>query len=128
MARTWQGWVYIGVFCALFFGIVALPIPERLKFILLGIIGGVFMLDVLIIMAQLGKVHDERERLQQLIIERNCSFTAVFALVAAMGYQSWQHRHTLGSDQLPFDPLLVAVLLFMALVKFISTLYVRWKM
>jgi hypothetical protein len=105
-----------------------LPVPERLKFILMGAVGGVFLLDVLIIMAQLGKVHDERERLQQLIIERNCSYTAVFALVAAMGYQIWQHRQNLGSDQLPFDPLLLVVLLLMALVKFISTLYVRWKM
>jgi hypothetical protein len=74
----------------------------------------------------LGKVHDERERLHQLIIERNCSFAAVFALVSAMGYQTYQHRADLGAD-LPFDPFIAVVLVIMAATKFGSTLYLRWK-
>ena len=124
--RTWQGWVYIAGAVALFAILSALPLPEKPKIILMGTLGGVFLLDVLVIMAQLGKVHDERDRLHQLIIERNCSFAAVFALVGAMGYQTYQHRADLNAG-LPFDPLIVVVLLIMAATKFGSTLYLRWK-
>ncbi|MDP2874710.1 MAG: hypothetical protein Q8O00_00915, partial [Holophaga sp.] len=91
--RTWQGWVYIAIWVALFALVSVLPFPERVKTIILGTVVGVFMLDCLVIMTQLGKVHDERERLHQLIIERNCSFAAVFALVGVMAYQAYQHRH-----------------------------------
>jgi hypothetical protein len=125
-AKTWQGWVYILGATALFVTIGALPLPEKPKAILMGTIGGVFILDCLVIMAQLGKVHDERDRLHQLIIERNCSFAAVFALVGAMAYQTYQHRADLGAG-LPFDPLIAVVLLIMAATKFGSTLYLRWK-
>jgi hypothetical protein len=125
-ARTWQGWVYILSAAALFALSAALPLPEKLKLILMGTLGGVFVLDCLVIMAQLGKVHDERDRLHQLIIERNCSHAAVFALVGAMGYQTYQHRADLGTG-LPFDPLIAAVLVIMAATKFGSTRYLRWK-
>lgn len=126
MARTWQGWVHIGAFCGAGIALALLPLPEPLKFILLGLVAGVFLVDVAIIMTQLGKVHDERERLHQLIIERNCSFAAVAALVVAMGYQIYQNRHRPGPE-LPFDPWLLVVILVMALTKLLSTLYLRWK-
>ncbi len=124
--RTWQGWVYIGVVTVLLVGLGHVPLPEKLRFALVGSLGGVFLLDMLLIMTQLGKVHDERERLHQLIIERNCSFAAVIALVGAMGYQAYQNRHR-GGSELPFDPWLIAVILVMALTKLGSTLYLRWK-
>lgn len=125
-ARTWQGWVYILGAAALFAILAIIPLPEKPKFILMGTLGAVFILDCIVIMAQLGKIHDERDRLHQLIIERNCSFAAVFSLVGAMGYQTYQHRADLGTG-LPFDPLIAVVLLIMAATKFGSTLYLRWK-
>ena len=124
--RTWQSWVYVAVWVALFAALGALPLPERLKIILMGTLVGVFTLDCLVIMTQLGKVHDERERLHQLIIERNCSFAAVIALVGVMGYQTYQNLQMSGPG-LPFDPLLLAVLGVMVLTKLGSTLYLRWK-
>ncbi len=125
-AKTWQGWVYILGAAALFVVLGVLPLPEIPKIILMGALGGVLILDCIMIMTQLGKVHDERDRLHQLIIERNCFFAAVFALVGAMGYQTYQHRADLGAG-LPFDPLIVVVLVIMAATKFGSTLYLRRK-
>ena len=124
--RTWQGWVYVGVVTLLLVGLGYAPLAKNLQTMLVGSVAGVFLVDVAIIMTQLGKVHDERERLHQLIIERNCSFAAVAALVVAMGYQVYQNRHRTGPE-LPFDPWLMAVILVMALTKLLSTLYLRWK-
>ncbi len=125
-AKTWQGWAYILGAAAIFAILAALPLPPKPKAILMGTFGGVFILDCIVIMAQLGKVHDERERLHQLIIERNCSFAAVFSIVGAGFYQTYQHWADPGAG-LPFDPFLVVVLVIMALTKFCSTLYLRWK-
>lgn len=124
--RTWQGWVYVGVVTALLVAFGFAPIPQKVQYVLIGSVAGVFLMDVFIIMVQLGKVHDERERHHQLIIERNCSYAAVIALSAAMGYQIFQNRHRAGSD-LPFDPWLMAVILIMAFTKLGSTIYLRWK-
>lgn len=126
-ARTWQGWVYIGAFVALVAAILASPLPEPLKAKLVWLFTGVFVLDCLVIWTQLGRHHDERERLHQLIIERNCSLAAVFSVVAVMGYQVFQHRHDLKTE-LPFDPLLFVVLGAMVLTKLTSTLYLRFRM
>ena len=63
------------------------------------VLAGIVVLDVIHIMAQLPKVHDERENLQQLVIERNCSFAAIFSLAAALLYQTWQHRADHGGDR-----------------------------
>jgi len=124
--RTWQGWVYCLVATVLFVGVPLLPLPGNVRVALVAVLGGAMLLDVFVIMAQLGRVHDERERLHQLIIERNCSFSAVTALCLALLYQSYQFvRHP--GPGLPFDPLLLAVLGIMALTKFASTLYLRWK-
>jgi len=118
--RTWQGWVYTGAFFALFFLVISLPIPQRAKSTLMWIIGGVFLLDVFTIWSQLGKVHDERQRLHQLIIERNCCVAAVIALAGALIYQSFRHQ--------ALDPLLLVVLGVMALTKLVTSLYVRWRL
>lgn len=124
-ARTWQGRVYILGAVALFALVAASPLPEKPKIILLCTVGGVFIADCIVIMTQLGKVHDEREKLHQLVIERNCSFAAVFSLLAVMLYQTYQHRADLGAG-LPFDPLIAGVLIVMAITKLLSTLYLRW--
>ncbi len=124
--RTWQGWVYVGIVTALLVALGLAPLPSKLQLVLVGSVAGVFLLDVLILMTQLGKVHDERERAHQLIVERNCSYAAVIALVTAMGYQIYLNRHRPGPD-LPFDPWLLVAIAVMAFTKLGSTLYLRWK-
>jgi hypothetical protein len=126
--KTWQGWVYVGVFMALAVGLPSLPIPVPLKNRIMGMLIGLFLADAIVIWVQLGKHHDERQRLHQLIIERNCSFAAVFALLAVMGFRVYQNRDMTAAGAFPFDPLLLAVLGAMVLTKLVSTLYLRWRM
>ena len=125
--RTWQGWVYVAGFAAAFVLISLLPVPDRAKTWCIWILAGLALLDVLDLMIRMGAHHDERERFHQLIIERNCSFAAIAALVGAGAFQAWQHRAAIGSG-LPFDPWIIVVLGVMAMTKLASTLYVRWKL
>ena len=125
--RTWQGWVYVAGLCAAFALVSMLPVPERIRDWGYYALAGLALLDVLDIMIRMGAHHDERDRLHQLIIERNCSFAAIAALVGAGAFQAWQHRATIGSG-LPFDPWILVVLCVMAATKLGSTLYLRWKL
>jgi len=125
--RTWQGWVYILSYPILMAILIALPISGMLKTWFLGGLIGLLVLDSILIWSQLSKCHDERERLHQLIIERNCSLAAVFSILAVMGYQI--HRSACARiTRFPFDPQLLVVLGVMVATKFISTLYVRRRM
>jgi hypothetical protein len=126
-AKTWQGWVYIAAWAILFSATAALPLPGPARNALLGTLSGVALLDVVIIWSRLGEVHDERQRLHQLVIERNCSISAVVSLVGAM---AWQTLLPGGTPRwgLPFDPVLLVVLCIMALTKLLSTLYVRKRL
>lgn len=123
--RTWQGWVYVLIAIALVGLTMILPLPQTMKMWLFGIVIGLFVLDVLHIMTLLHKVHDERQNLQQLIIERNCSFVAITTLVVVALFQTYQNRAML--NQLPFDISLVIVLGAMLLTKIFSTIYVNKK-
>lgn len=125
--RTWQGWVYVGAFIALVVTLTQLPLPEPVKVRLVWLVTGLFVVDCLIIWTQLGRQHDERERLHQLIIERNCSFAAVASVVVVMGFQIVRHRGQ-APGELPFDPLLLVILGAMVLTKLVSTLYLRFRM
>ena len=126
--KTWQGWAYVGVAIALFAALIGSPIPEGMKRILVGFLGGLLVVDAIAIWAQLGKHHDERQRLHQLIIERNGSVVAVIAVFAVIVFRAYQNRNMIGAGTLPFDPLLLAVLGAMVLTKLISTIYLRFKM
>jgi hypothetical protein len=124
--RTWQGWVYVVVFIGLILGAANVPaIPEATRNWLAGIVAGVLVLDALDIMARMGRLHDEREHLHQLILERNASFAAVAGLSAVLLIQTWKHG---GQPGLPFNPWILGVLLLMALTKGASFLYVRLKL
>ncbi len=125
--RSWQGFAYAGVFLALVIALASSPLPENTKNILIGIVVALFVVDAIAIWSQLGEHHDERQRLHQLIIERNCSVVAVIALLAVIMFRAWQSRSAVGGG-LPFDPLLIAVLGGMALTKLISTIYLQMKM
>lgn len=126
--RTWQGWVYLGAFLALFALAAQLPAGSATRSWSLGVLTALLVLDAVFIMSRMGAHHDEREHSHQLIIERHCSFAAVAALVAAITYQVYQHRVPGVSGNLPCDPWLVGVLAVMAVTKIGSSLYVRMKL
>jgi hypothetical protein len=125
--RTWQGWVYLFAFLGLLFALVLSPVPEGPKNVLLATLLGLFLADVLAIWVQMGDVHDERRRLHQLIIERNCSLVAVLTVVAVGAYQVAGNREVAGAA-FPFDPMLLVILGAMALTKLVSGLYLQQKM
>jgi hypothetical protein len=94
------------------------------------IITTILIVDVLVIMTKLPKVSDERENYHQLVIERNCSFAAIIALLVIVIYQTYKNTGFLASQNgaIPFDVSLLIVLCVMLFVKIASTLYVKLKM
>ena len=121
--KTWEGWVYGLVAFLIALGIAYIPMNIAQKSIVMAVYLGILLLDVLHIMTQLDKHHDERERLHQLIIERNCSFAAVGTLVVIAIYQTMQNYGKI----IPFDINLMIVLGVMVAVKAITTIYVNVK-
>ncbi len=128
--KTWQGWVYIIIAALLLAGTFALGKTTPMMMWLFAVIITVLIVDVLVIMTQLPKFTDERENYHQLIIERNCSFAAIIALLAIVIYQTYKNTGFLASQNgaIPFDQSLLIVLGAMLVVKIASTIYVKWKM
>ncbi len=130
--KTWQGWVYVAVAALLIGGVTAMTVNTAIAPWVFGILLGVLVLDVLHIMTQLSKVSDERENYHQLIIERNCSFAAITALVGVALWQTYQNKGTLLASSntmtIPFDISIAVILGVMLLTKIGSTIYVRAKM
>ncbi|HTB22182.1 MAG TPA: hypothetical protein VK914_05710 [bacterium] len=133
-AKTWQGWVYLGVFVALIVGPNFLPIGPSLKSMITKVVLALGLIDVITIWVLLDKFHDEREQLHQLIIERNCSLAAVSSLCAIMAYRCCQNQvmpatgmFQLNTGRFPFDPLLIVMALVMALTKLASTIYLWYR-
>jgi hypothetical protein len=128
--KTWQGWVYIAVAAFLIGGTLAMGINDSTKMWLFAILMTIFIVDILVIMTKLPKVSDERENYHQLIIERNCSFAAIIALLAIALYQTYKNTGFLVSQNgtLPFDYSLLIILGAMLAAKIGSTVYVKAKM
>jgi hypothetical protein len=128
--KTWQGWVYIIVAAFLLAGTFAMGKTNPAMMWLFAILITILIVDVLVIMTQLPKVSDERENYHQLIIERNCSFAAIVALLAIAIYQTYKNTGFLISQNgsIPFDTSLLIVLGVMLVVKIVSTIYVKVKM
>ncbi len=129
--KTKEGWIYIIVAIAIFLlGIYVSP-DQNMKMIVGGIIVVLLMLDSLHIMTQLSKVHDERENHHQLIIERNVSFAAIFAIAAIIVYQAYTRGEKLSysiGESIPVDTSLLIVLGVMVVIKIVSLIYVKSKM
>ena len=129
--KTWHGWVYLAVAAFLIGLIMAIAINNAIKIWFFGILMAVFIFDILHIMTQLPKVHDERENYHQLIIERNVSFAAIVALLAVALYQTYQNRAIISASDgtiFPFDISIVIVLGAMVLTKAVSYFYVKTRM
>jgi hypothetical protein len=128
--KTWQGWVYIAIAAFLLAGTFALGKNNPAMMWLFAIIMVILVVDVIVMMTQLPKVTDERENYHQLVIERNCSFAAIAALLAIAIYQTYKNTGFLVSQNgaLPFDISIVIVLAAMLATKIISTIYVKAKM
>jgi len=128
--KTWQGYVYVIVAALLLAGSLTLATNNQISIWIPGIIFAVFMIDIIHIMTQMPKVNDERENYHQLIIERNCSFAAIAALVGIAFYEAFKNRELMlaGSKAMPFDISILVVLGAMLLTKIVSTIYVKAKM
>jgi hypothetical protein len=128
--KTWEGWVYIAVAAFLLAGTLAMGINNPTMMWLFAIIMTILIVDVLVIMTKLPKVSDERENYHQLVIERNCSFAAIVALLVIAIYQTYENTGFLVSQNgaIPFDVSLLVVLGAMLVVKIASTIYVKMKM
>lgn len=126
--RKWQGFAYIAAIISILIAVMELT-PMQYKMWAFGAVLIVMIADTLHIMTQLSKTHDERENLHQLIIERNCSFAAIAALIGVALYQTYERVGTLVSqNQIPFDISIAIVLGAMLLTKIVSTVYVKTKM
>jgi hypothetical protein len=129
--KTWQGWAYVAVAAFLIAFTMAIAINNAIKSWFFGILMAVFIFDILHIMTQLPKVHDERENQHQLIIERNVSFAAIVALLGVALYQTYQNRAIIESSNgtlFPFDISIAIVLGVMVLTKAVSYFYVKMRM
>lgn len=131
--KTWQGWAYISIIALLIGFLISITLNEAIKVWVFGILFFLILADMMHIMIRLPKVHDERENLHQLIIERNCSFAAVATLAGIALYQTYANREIIDArgvslTTIPFDVSILIVILVMVLVKTISTYYVKAKM
>lgn len=124
--KTWQGYVYVAAVAAILGFSFAIGLNNAVMPWIVGVVFAIVMLDVMHIMMQLPKVSDERDNYHQLLIERNCSFAAIVALLGVAIFQTYQNRSSLGANALPFDLSIMVVLGAMLLTKIISSIYV-WK-
>lgn len=111
--NCWQGWVYTLSFVLLVSLISYLPINQVLKNIIIGLIVGIFIIDVFHIMFLQQK--DERERLHEALADRNA---LLFMLAALIVYFFVKQI---------FDPWLLVTLLGATLVKALTHFYLRDK-
>jgi hypothetical protein len=119
--KTKEGWIYIITAILIVVGISILPISNLYKMIATFSIAGLLLIDTLHIMLLLPKLHDERENFHQLLIERNCSFSAIGAIVLIVIYQSLTNL----DKAVPYDISLMVVLGVMVLAKIVSTVYTK---
>ena len=125
--KTWQGWVYIAVLALVVGLLFSITITSYLKIWIFAIVMGVILLDIIHIMMQLPKKHDERENYHQLIIERNCSFAAIFAMLCVAIYQTMTNPNIMTKGTIPFDVSILIILGAMFLTKVVSWIYVENK-
>ncbi|MBN2881252.1 hypothetical protein JXM83_04325 [Candidatus Woesearchaeota archaeon] len=116
--KTKEGWLYILILVGILFGITLLPIQQLYKTYTIIAIVTLVLLDTMHIMMQLGKHHDERERYHQLLIERNCSFAAIAALIGIVIYDAITNPTVVNNTA-------VIVLCVMVLTKIGSWIYVK---
>lgn len=126
--KTWQGYVYVAVIALLFGLTYSIGINDAIRPWIVGAIFTITILDVMHIMINLPKVSDERENYHQLIVERNCSFAAIAALIGVMLFQTYQNRAALNTMAIPFDYSILVVLGAMFIAKVASVAYVRFRM
>lgn len=126
--KTWQGWVYVCVLALLVGLITTIGLNDQTKLWLFIAIMAIVFIDIIHIMTRLGKVHDERENHQQLIIERNCSFAAIAGLLVMALYEAYKNKALLVTGAMPFDISIIVVLGLMFVTKIGSTIYLKVRM
>lgn len=138
--KTWHAWAYIIIFLGVVFGTQGLAlrgfIAHEMAFGLTMIATVVVVIDTLHTMFQLPRVHDERQNKHQLIIEKNSSYAAIFALIVLALYDSIQYSLKVMDGYvptgielyIPFDWRIGVVLLVMVLAKGMTSYYVEKRM
>ncbi len=114
----WEGWVYITVVVLLFLAALNLPISDIAKISTASVIMAVFLIDTIVVMFQMYKKLDEREKKHQHIIETSVSYAAVGAIILVAIYEGF----ILGR----IDTSLFVVLGVMVATKIIVSVYL-WK-
>jgi len=84
--KTWQGWVYIGVFIGITALVQSLPLPINIRQYITYSLVGLIMIDVIHIMSVLKK--DELEIKVEALSERNSTWAMVTVLAVGIIYQS----------------------------------------
>ena len=84
--KTWQGWVYIGVFIGITALIQALPVSFSIRQFITYILIALIMLDVIHMMLTVKK--DEMESKVEALAERNSTWAMVSVLAVGIIYQS----------------------------------------
>ena len=106
---TWEGWLYVLIAILLFFGALNLPLPDLPRIIIAGAVMALFLVDSMIVMFEMYKKLDERERKHQQIIETAASYTAVVGLIVALLYRAFVQNY--------LDNWIIGVLIAMVVVK-----------
>jgi hypothetical protein len=120
--KSWQGWVYIGVFVAIFFAVQYLPFDAITRLIITGVIGAILVIDVIFMMSKLKK--DEREKIHEAIAERNALWGIITVLAIAVGYQV---ASSTASGEVEFDIWIVIAVVAGLLIKAITNIYLDKK-
>jgi len=129
--KTWQGWIYVAAVAIIIGFTTAAASALQLGPWIPGIFIALLVADIIHIMTQLSKHQDERENMHQLIIERNCSFAAIVALLSVAVWQTYQSQAAVAAGWaggVPVDSSILIVLGAMLLTKIISAAYVKARM
>lgn len=120
--KTWQGWVYIGVFVGIIVGLTKLPVDELIKNLGIGITVGILLIDSLHIMASITL--DEMETKFEAIAERNASWSMIITAIIVIFIK------TANIDSVPVNDLismLILVLIAGTVVKSLTFYYLIKK-
>ncbi|PIU22423.1 MAG: hypothetical protein COT14_01205 [Candidatus Diapherotrites archaeon CG08_land_8_20_14_0_20_30_16] len=118
--KTWQGWVYIIIFIAIFAIFQLIPFWSlHIKLIVTTIWIAILLADVIHIMLKLKK--DERDKKHEAIADRNALWVLLGVLIVGILYQSI--TSALQNIPLEVDYFLVAALLAAVLIRAFTNYY-----
>jgi len=116
---TWQGWMYIAVFCASMFATQLIIADQTMRMVALAIVGIALVADTADIMLRMKK--DERETLHEALAERNALWAILCVLAGGVAYQAAQSA--VQQNVLTVDPVIIIALVVGLIAKASSNYY-----